>query len=68
MCLDIYQHLCDGCGDETNIHALWKVGEEEIPRHVQVGVQDRGLDYEQVPSHREHVHRVENSTHEEVKF
>jgi hypothetical protein len=35
---------------------------------VQVGVQDRGLDYEQVPSHREHVHRVENSTHEEVKF
>ena len=58
MCLDIYQHLGDCGGDETNV-SQGQVEEEEVHGSVEVGVRDDSQDDEQVPKHGYQVHGQE---------
>ena len=43
--LDVYNHIWDSAGDETNV-SQGQVGEEEVHGGVEVGVRDDGLDDE----------------------
>ena len=53
--MNIYQHLWDGGGSETDV-CKGQVGEEEVRGSVEVGVWADGQDNEQVSkcSHQEH--------------
>ena len=67
MSLDVYNHIWDSAGDETNV-SQGQVGEEEVHGGVEVGVRGDSQDDEQVPQHGDQVHVQKQDTEQRLQF